>query len=108
MLEFDDIRHILLTHGKLVAICPGIELLSLLDVAVPPFNHAHDNFGYRDRLSQPNNEGSGDDPTPGSGAPLKAGEFILGYPDSLPTKTTRSSPRTCRQATSEAANASVG
>ncbi len=26
-------------------------------------------------------EGSGEEPTPGSGAPLKPGEFILGYPD---------------------------
>ena len=49
--------------------------------ATPPFDHAHDHFGYRDRLSQPAIEGSGDEPTPGSGAPLKPGEFILGYPD---------------------------
>src|SRR5213075_545366 len=41
----------------------------------------HDHFGYRDRLSQPVIEGSGEEPTPGSGPPLKAGEFILGYPD---------------------------
>lgn len=71
-----------LAHGKLVAGCPGVEVLSLLDVdAIPPFGYAHDHFGYRDRLSQPVIEGSGDMPTPGSGAPLKAGEFILGYPD---------------------------
>jgi Dyp-type peroxidase family len=57
-------------------------VLSTLDLeAVPPFDHAHDHFGYRDRLSQPIIEGSGDEPTPGSGAPLKAGEFILGYAD---------------------------
>ena len=69
-------------HEKLVAACPGVELLSVLDLeAIPPFNYAHDHFGYRDRLSQPVIEGSGEDPTPGSGAPLKAGEFILGYPD---------------------------
>ena len=30
--------------------------------------------------SQPS-KASGEEPTPGSGAPLKAGEFILGYPD---------------------------
>jgi len=35
-------------------------------------------------------EGSGDEPTPGSGAPLKPGEFILGYPDE------RGQPPTCR------------
>jgi Dyp-type peroxidase family len=69
-------------HEKLVAACPGVELLSVLDLeAIPPFNYAHDHFGYRDRLSQPVIEGGGEAPTPGSGAPLKAGEFILGYPD---------------------------
>ncbi len=57
-------------------------MLSALDLnATPPFDHAHDHFGFRDRLSQPAIEGSGDEPTPGSGAPLKPGEFILGYPD---------------------------
>src|SRR5262249_2855146 len=50
-------------------------------VAPPPLGLAHDHFGYRDRLSQPVVEGTGDVPTPGSGAPLKPGEFFLGYPD---------------------------
>ena len=69
-------------HDKFVAQCKTVEVLSSLDVeAVPPFNCAHDHFGYVDRLSQPVIEGSGEIPTPGSGAPLKAGEFILGYPD---------------------------
>ena len=49
--------------------------------ATPPFEYAHDHFGYRDRLSQPVIEGTGEVPTPGTGAPLKPGEFILGYPD---------------------------
>ena len=71
-----------LEHRKLVAECKGVEVLSTLDLeATPPFEYAHDHFGYRDRLSQPVIEGSGDEPTPGSGAPLKPGEFILGYPD---------------------------
>ena len=71
-----------LEHQKLVARCSGVEVLSSLDLeATPPFDYAHDHFGYRDRLSQPVIEGSGEEPTPGSGAPLKAGEFILGYPD---------------------------
>ena len=69
-------------HEKLIAQCEGVEVLSSLDLeATPPFDYAHDHFGYRDRLSQPVIEGSGEEPTPGSGAPLKAGEFILGYPD---------------------------
>jgi Dyp-type peroxidase family len=49
--------------------------------AVPPVGFAHEHFGYRDRLSQPVVEGTGEVPTPGSGAPLKPGEFFLGYPD---------------------------
>jgi len=57
-------------------------LLSSLDLeATPPFDYAHDHFGYRDRLSEPAIEGSGDQPSPGTGAALKAGEFVLGYPD---------------------------
>jgi len=69
-------------HDKLVARCEGVEVLSTLDLeATPPFDYAHDHFGYRDRLSQPVIEGTGEIPTPGSGAPLKPGEFILGYPD---------------------------
>jgi deferrochelatase/peroxidase EfeB len=80
-------------HEKLVAECPGVEVLSVLDLnASPPFNYAHDHFGYRDRLSQPVIEGSGEEPTPGSGAPLKAGEFILGYPDEFGVTADRPQP----------------
>ncbi|HEY2462623.1 MAG TPA: Dyp-type peroxidase [Steroidobacteraceae bacterium] len=69
-------------HEKLLARCPGVDVLSTLDLeATPPFEYAHDHFGYRDRLSQPVIEGSGDVPTPGSGPPVKPGEFILGYED---------------------------
>ena len=69
-------------HEELVAQCEGVEVLSTLDLeATAPLEYAHDHFGYRDRLSQPVIEGSGEEPTPGSGAALKAGEFILGYPD---------------------------
>jgi Dyp-type peroxidase family len=69
-------------HNKFIAQCKDVEVLSFLDLqAVPPFIYAHDHFGYRDRLSQPVIEGSGEIATPGSGAPLKPGEFILGYPD---------------------------
>jgi Dyp-type peroxidase family len=60
----------------------GVHLLSTLDLeATPPFEYAHDHFGYRDRLSQPVIEGTGEIPTPGSGAALKPGEFFLGYVD---------------------------
>ncbi|OBJ61821.1 peroxidase [Mycobacterium sp. 1423905.2] len=82
----DDAEHASATtaHDELVARCDGVRRLSYLDLnATPPFNYAHDHFGFRDRLSQPVIEGSGEEPTPGSGAALKAGEFILGYPDEL-------------------------
>ena len=69
-------------HERYVKKCEGVELLSALDLeGIPPFDYAHEHFGYRDRLSQPVIEGSGEVATPGSGPPLKAGEFFLGYPD---------------------------
>jgi Dyp-type peroxidase family len=69
-------------HDTLLEQCNGVELLSSLELqATPPFEYAHDHFGYRDRISQPVMEGSGEQPTPGSGPALKPGEFILGYPD---------------------------
>jgi Dyp-type peroxidase family len=82
-------------HNKLVAASKGVEVLSVLDLnASPPFNYAHDHCGYRDRLSQPVIEGGGEEPTPGSGAPLKAGEFILGYPDELGVTAVNPQPET--------------
>jgi Dyp-type peroxidase family len=69
-------------HEKYMQQCEGVELLSALDLeAIPPFDYAHEHFGYRDRLSQPVIEGTGVEPTPGSGPPIKPGEFFLGYPD---------------------------
>jgi Dyp-type peroxidase family len=69
-------------HDRLLARCPGVRSLSYLDLnATPPFNYAHDHFGFRDRLSQPVMKGSGEEPTPGSGPALEPGEFILGYRD---------------------------
>jgi Dyp-type peroxidase family len=69
-------------HQQYAARFPDVEALSTLDLeATPPLEYAHDHFGYHDRLSQPVIEGTGDVPTPGAGAPLKAGEFFRGYPD---------------------------
>lgn len=68
-------------HEKFLSQCPGVEALSSLDLeAIPPFDYAHEHFGYRDRLSQPVIEGAGEEPIPGSGPAIKAGEFFLGYP----------------------------
>ena len=68
-------------HQRFVGQC-GVEVISSLDLeAIPPLEYAHEHFGYRDRLSQPVIDGTGVAPTPGSGPPIKAGEFFLGYPD---------------------------
>lgn len=69
-------------HALHVSQCEGVEVLSSLDLeAIPPFDYAHEHFGYRDRLSSPVIEGMGEIPVPGSGPPVKPGEFFLGYPD---------------------------
>lgn len=68
-------------HAELVARC-GVRVLSSLDLeALPPFDYAKEHFGYRDRLTSPVIEGTGVEPRPGGGHPLKAGEFFLGYAD---------------------------
>ena len=69
-------------HRTFLATISGVEVLSSLDLdGFPPFEYAHDHFGYRDRISEAQIEGSGVAPTPGSGASVKAGEFILGHVD---------------------------
>jgi deferrochelatase/peroxidase EfeB len=69
-------------HDRHLSHCEGVEVLSSLDLeAIPPFDSVREHFGYRDRLSQPVIAGTGVEPTPGSGTPIKAGEFFLGYPD---------------------------
>src|SRR5690349_12465074 len=69
-------------HQQYAARFPDVAALSTLDLeAIPPLGQAHEHFGYRDRLTTPSIEGIGDIATPGSGPPLKAGEFFLGYTD---------------------------
>src|SRR5216684_712187 len=69
-------------HQTFLARTPAVEALSSLDLdGFPPFDYAHEHFGYRDRISEPQIEGSGIQPTPGSGAPVKAREFILAQVD---------------------------
>ena len=69
-------------HQQYAAQFPAVEALSTLDLeGTPPLDYAHDHFGYRDRMSEPAIEGLGGELIPGSGTPLKPGEFFLGYPD---------------------------
>jgi Dyp-type peroxidase family len=60
---------------------PGIEAIWRQDCEAPVTGREH--FGFKDNISQPAIEGSG---IPGSNpneAPLKAGEFVLGYGDEM-------------------------
>jgi deferrochelatase/peroxidase EfeB len=74
-------------HSRYLSGIRGVNVLSSLDLeAIPPVGCAHEHFGYRDRLSQIAIEGAGDQPQPGSGPPVKAGEFFLGYLDESGTE----------------------
>jgi Dyp-type peroxidase family len=68
-------------HQTLLTQFPSVEVLSSLDLDAVSTEHARDHFGYRDRLTEIAIEGADIEPTPGSGGYIKAGEFILGYPD---------------------------
>lgn len=58
---------------------PGLRVLSRQDGASLPTGREH--FGYQDGISQPAIEGAGMPPSNPGEAPLKAGEFVLGYLD---------------------------
>lgn len=72
---------------KQVDAAPGVDLVDTLDCAGLDYDREH--FGFGDGFGQPAVEGSGHDHMPGQGVPrwyggwrsLKAGEFVLGYPD---------------------------
>ena len=69
-------------HQSYLSEIGGVALLSSLDLeAVSPDGAPREHFGYLDRLSEIPIEGTGAAPTPGSGSPVKAGEFFLGYAD---------------------------
>jgi Dyp-type peroxidase family len=56
----------------------GVSLLAMQDFGAQPGDL--NSLGYKDGIDQPAIEGSGVEPLPGQGRPIKAGEFILGYP----------------------------
>src|SRR5215213_3746691 len=68
-------------HRAYLARISGVDVRSSLDLDAISPDYAQDHFGYRDRLTELAIEGTGAEPTPGSGPPIKPGEFILGYPD---------------------------
>jgi Dyp-type peroxidase family len=56
----------------------GVRVLAKQDFGAQPGDL--NSLGYKDGIDQPAIEGSGVEPLPGQGHPIKAGEFILGYP----------------------------
>jgi Dyp-type peroxidase family len=56
----------------------GVTVLMTEDFGAQPGDR--NSLGYKDSIGQPAIEGSGVAPLPGQGRPIKAGEFILGYP----------------------------
>ncbi|WP_261564501.1 Dyp-type peroxidase [Frankia gtarii] len=60
---------------------PGVTAIWRQDCHALPTETEH--FGYRDGISQPAVEGSGIAGSNQLETPLKAGEFVLGYPDEL-------------------------
>jgi len=56
----------------------GVQVLAMQDFGAQPGDR--NSLGYKDGIDQPPVEGSGIEPLPGQGRPIKAGEFILGYP----------------------------
>ncbi len=57
---------------------PGLKVLVAQDFGAQPGDL--NPLGYKDSIGQPAIEGSGVEPLPGQGRPIKAGEFVLGYP----------------------------
>lgn len=58
---------------------PGVSVIYRQDCAQLPTRHEH--FGFQDGIGQPAIEGSGLTGNNPQEAPLKAGEFVLGYPN---------------------------
>lgn len=56
----------------------GVRVLVAQDFGAQPGDR--NPLGYKDSIGQPAIEGCGVDSLPGQGRPIKAGEFILGYP----------------------------
>ena len=54
-------------------------------------------FGFKDGLHNPHIEGTGVDPPPGYAPTVKAGEFIMGYPDELGQTATKPEPEVLRR-----------
>lgn len=74
----DSRRRILGIARKQLEGFSGVSVLAMQDFGAQPDDR--NSLGYKDGIDQPVIEGSGVDLLPAYGRPIKAGEFILGYP----------------------------
>lgn len=77
----DRLETILARGRKTYEEMPGIKAIWRQDCYTLPTGKEH--FGYGDGIGQPDIEGSGLPVTNPKMQPIKAGEFVLGYPDEL-------------------------
>ena len=81
-------------HDQYLSQIGDVETLSGLDLEAIYPGEPREHFGYRDRLTHPVIEGTGEVSPPGSLPPIKAGEFFLGYMDESGTKPLMPQPET--------------
>jgi Dyp-type peroxidase family len=81
-------------HDQYLSQIGDVETLSGLDLEAIYPGEPREHFGYRDRLTHPVIEGTGEVSPPGSLPPIKAGEFFLGYMDESGTKPLMLQPET--------------
>ncbi len=74
---------------------PGISVVYQLTFSELP--GGRNPFGFKDGLHNPHVEGSGGDVHPGYGPAIKAGEFVMGYPDEVGKTATRPEPEVLRR-----------
>ncbi len=74
---------------------PGISVVYRLKFSELP--GGRNPFGFKDGLHNPHVEGSGGDVHPGYGPAIKAGEFVMGYPDELGITATSPQPEVLRR-----------
>src|SRR5260370_3159234 len=68
-------------HDRYLSRIGDVDVLSGLDLEAIHPGEAREHFGYRDRLTHPVIEGTGEEAPLGSLPPINAGEFFLGYLD---------------------------
>lgn len=81
--DADALAKRLAEQETFLAAHPVVTVLSFLDLAAADLSRPVEHFGYRDRISTVQIEGTGIEPTPGSFPASKPGEFILGYADDI-------------------------